>query len=298
GTPCSPPASAAANAPSCSSPSRPVRAPPPGRTARPTRSAGGSAGPSAAATPAWSTTSGPPGAATSSPDSTASPTAASAGSAPTQSSRASTRTPTRPASAACCSPPTPNAAPGSSSASDPADCSGCGTASGRTSNPGWPTSAAHRSSASARRPPRPPGATASPWTSAYRRRPAPTGRALRALDRGAPPPEPPRAARLTMDLGLPAPPSAYEPSPTLTDLPEPPREPFRFRTSIARPGDALLMCSAGLADPLRGEEDLRAHLAGRWSRPEPPGLAAFLADTQVRVKGYADDRTAVAVWEA
>src|SRR5690606_5719266 len=104
---------------------------------------------------------------------------------------------------------------------------------------------------------------------------------------GSPPPETPRGDRLTMDLGLPAPPSAYEPSPTLTDLPEPPREPFRFRTSIARPGDALLMCSAGLADPLRGEEDLRAHLAGRWSRPEPPGLAAFLADTQVRVKGYA-----------
>ncbi|NEC30324.1 protein phosphatase 2C domain-containing protein, partial [Streptomyces sp. SID8111] len=115
---------------------------------------------------------------------------------------------------------------------------------------------------------------------------------------GSPPPETPRGDRLTMDLGLPAPPSAYEPSPTLTDLPEPPREPFRFRTSIARPGDTLLMCSAGLADPLRGEEDLRAHLAGRWSRPEPPGLAAFLADTQVRVKGYADDRTAVAVWEA
>jgi hypothetical protein len=58
------------------------------------------------------------------------------------------------------------------------------------------------------------------------------------------------------------------------------------------------MCGTGLADPLRGEEELRAHLADRWSRPEPPGLAAFLADTQVRVKGYADDRTAVAVWEA
>src|SRR5690606_5543671 len=44
---------------------------------------------------------------------------------------------------------------------------------------------------------------------------------------GSPPPETPRGDRLTMDLGLPAPPSAYEPSPTLTDLPEPPREPFR-----------------------------------------------------------------------
>ncbi|GAA2536639.1 MULTISPECIES: protein phosphatase 2C domain-containing protein [Streptomyces] len=109
---------------------------------------------------------------------------------------------------------------------------------------------------------------------------------------GSSPSETPGGDRLTMDLGIPAPPSPYEPSP------EPPREPFRFRTSVARPGDTLLMCGAGLAEPLRGEEELRAHLADRWSGHEPPGLAAFLADTQVRVKGYADDRTAVAVWEA
>ncbi|PZH04265.1 hypothetical protein C1I97_19540, partial [Streptomyces sp. NTH33] len=80
--------------------------------------------------------------------------------------------------------------------------------------------------------------------------------------------------------------------------PEPPREPFRFRASLAWPGDTLLMCTAGLADPLRGESELCAHLARRWSDPTPPGLAAFLADAQVRVKGYADDRTAAAVWEA
>src|SRR5690606_16685852 len=109
---------------------------------------------------------------------------------------------------------------------------------------------------------------------------------------GSPPSETPEGDRLTMDLGIPTPPSPYEPAPA------PPREPFRFRTSVARPGDTLLMCGTGLAEPLRGEEELRAHLSGRWSGPEPPGLAAFLADTQVRVKGYADDRTAVAVWEA
>src|SRR5690606_20114011 len=110
---------------------------------------------------------------------------------------------------------------------------------------------------------------------------------------GSPPAETAEGDRLTMDLGIPTPPGpSYEPAP------EPPREPYRFRTSIARPGDTLLMCSAGFAEPLRGEEELRAHLAARWSHPEPPGLAAFLADTQVRVKGYADDRTAVAVWEA
>lgn len=73
---------------------------------------------------------------------------------------------------------------------------------------------------------------------------------------------------------------------------------FRFRASVARPGDTLLMCSGGFADPMREEEPLPAELAGRWSDTTAPGLAAFLADTQLRLKGYADDRTAAAVWEA
>ncbi|GHE01215.1 protein phosphatase 2C domain-containing protein [Streptomyces alanosinicus] len=98
--------------------------------------------------------------------------------------------------------------------------------------------------------------------------------------------------RFTLDLGIPTPPSPYEPAP------QPPSAPFRFHASPARPGDALVMCSAGLAEPLRGEAALCAYLARRWSGRTPPGLAAFLADTQVRVKGYADDRTVAAVWEA
>lgn len=109
---------------------------------------------------------------------------------------------------------------------------------------------------------------------------------------GSPPAETPEGDRLTMDLGIPTPPSPYEPAP------EPPREPFRFRASVARPGDTLLMCTSGLAEPLRGEPELSDYLTGRWSGPTPPGLAAFLADAQVRVKGYSDDRTAAAVWEA
>ncbi|MFI1829334.1 protein phosphatase 2C domain-containing protein [Streptomyces sp. NPDC020412] len=75
-------------------------------------------------------------------------------------------------------------------------------------------------------------------------------------------------------------------------------EPFRFRASVARPGDTLLMCSSGLADPLRGEPALAAELSARWRPDAPPGLAAFLTDVQLRVKGYADDRTAVGVWES
>jgi hypothetical protein len=108
---------------------------------------------------------------------------------------------------------------------------------------------------------------------------------------GSLPAESPEGDRLTMDLGITTPPSPYE-------EPAPSREPFRFRASVARPGDVLLMCTAGLADPLQGEPELCAYLAGRWSGPTPPGLAAYLADSQVRVKGYADDRTAVGVWEA
>ncbi|MFD3452593.1 protein phosphatase 2C domain-containing protein [Streptomyces sp. NPDC058691] len=73
---------------------------------------------------------------------------------------------------------------------------------------------------------------------------------------------------------------------------------FRFRASVARPGDTLLLCSGGLADPLRGEPALAAHLAERWGAAEPPGLPAFLGDARTRVKGYSDDRTVMAVWDA
>ncbi|MGA4838874.1 protein phosphatase 2C domain-containing protein [Streptomyces sp. G45] len=77
--------------------------------------------------------------------------------------------------------------------------------------------------------------------------------------------------RLTMDLGITTPPSPYEPAPA------PPRDPFRFRASVARPGDTLLLCSGGLADPLRGEPELAAHLTRRWTgaaRPAPPRSSA------------------------
>jgi Protein phosphatase 2C len=75
-------------------------------------------------------------------------------------------------------------------------------------------------------------------------------------------------------------------------------EPFRFRATEAQRGDTLLLCSPGLAAPLRGEPVFAERLAKAWGdRAEPPGLAAFLAHVQLRVRGYADDRTAVAVWE-
>lgn len=86
--------------------------------------------------------------------------------------------------------------------------------------------------------------------------------------------------------------------PDPTEPPGPPAEPFRFRGSVARPGDALLLCSPGLAEPMRGEPALSEELAARWATEEAPGLVAYLADIQLRVKGYSDDRTGVGVWEA
>ncbi|MFJ7159964.1 hypothetical protein ACIQUQ_34125 [Streptomyces sp. NPDC101118] len=77
-------------------------------------------------------------------------------------------------------------------------------------------------------------------------------------------------------------------------------QPFRFRASVAESGDTLLVCTGGLADPMRDEPLLPEALAGRWGPGSggAPGLAAFLADSQLRVKGYADDRTAAALWES
>ncbi|MEU3832191.1 protein phosphatase 2C domain-containing protein [Streptomyces microflavus] len=105
--------------------------------------------------------------------------------------------------------------------------------------------------------------------------------------------ESPDGDRLTMDLQITTPPSPYSDGPA-----PPPAEVFRFRASVARPGDTLLLCSNGLAEPMRGEPELPEELAERWGPPGPPGLPAFLADTQLRIKGYADDRTCAAVWEA
>ncbi|WP_030991357.1 protein phosphatase 2C domain-containing protein [Streptomyces sp. NRRL S-1813] len=75
-------------------------------------------------------------------------------------------------------------------------------------------------------------------------------------------------------------------------------EPFLFRTAFARPGDTLLLCSSGLAEPLREEPAFAARLADRWSAAEPPGLVDVLAAAQLRVEGHPKDRTAVGVWES
>ncbi|MGW6739584.1 protein phosphatase 2C domain-containing protein [Streptomyces sp. NPDC055025] len=109
---------------------------------------------------------------------------------------------------------------------------------------------------------------------------------------GSRPTRAPEADQLTMDLAITKPPSPYIEDP----LPPPP-EPFRFRASVARPGDTLLLCSGGLAEPLRGEPAFAGELAARWAPAGAPGLTEYLADIQLRIEGYADDRTAAGVWE-
>ncbi|MFE9822930.1 protein phosphatase 2C domain-containing protein [Streptomyces sp. NPDC005791] len=113
------------------------------------------------------------------------------------------------------------------------------------------------------------------------------------VSRGAASEEGPGGDRLTMDLQITTRPSPYAEGP-----PPASAEPFRFRASVARPGDTLLLCANGLAEPMRGMPALADELARRWSADGPPGLPAYLADTLLRTAGYADDRTSAAVWEA
>ncbi|MET7641096.1 hypothetical protein [Streptomyces sp. NPDC005438] len=77
-----------------------------------------------------------------------------------------------------------------------------------------------------------------------------------------------------------------------------PTEPFRFRASIARQGDTLLLCGPGFAEPLRADRDFASDLAGRWADvPRAPRLPKFLDDVLTPVEGHPGDRTVAVVWE-
>ncbi|MFF8790695.1 protein phosphatase 2C domain-containing protein [Streptomyces sp. NPDC015125] len=102
-------------------------------------------------------------------------------------------------------------------------------------------------------------------------------------------------AAATGPLPRPAPGPAHDPYPDGSPVRP---EPFLFRTAFARPGDTLLLCSAGLAEPLREEPAFAARLADRWSADGPPGLVDFLTAAQLRAEGHPKDRTAVGVWES
>ncbi|MEU8055220.1 protein phosphatase 2C domain-containing protein [Microbispora bryophytorum] len=68
------------------------------------------------------------------------------------------------------------------------------------------------------------------------------------------------------------------------------------RTGYLHPGDMLLLCTDGLAKPMRGAE-VRASLASWWSQGPPP-LVDFFWQMSFRARTHDDDRTAVCVWRA
>jgi serine/threonine protein phosphatase PrpC len=66
------------------------------------------------------------------------------------------------------------------------------------------------------------------------------------------------------------------------------------RTLIFDPGDMLLLCTDGLARPMRGEE-VRARLS-EWWREGPPSMTEFFWQFSFRARTHDDDRTAVCIW--
>jgi hypothetical protein len=72
-----------------------------------------------------------------------------------------------------------------------------------------------------------------------------------------------------------------------------PRGPADGVRGVLRPGEALVVASAGLGTPVR-ESPVGAYLGQAWS--EPPGPLAFLHQLQFDLRAFSDDRTAVVVW--
>lgn len=59
-------------------------------------------------------------------------------------------------------------------------------------------------------------------------------------------------------------------------------------------GDVLLLCTDGLAKPMRGDE-VRAQLADWWGT-SPPSMPEFLWQVGFRARTHDDDRTAICIW--
>ncbi|MEV8096693.1 PP2C family serine/threonine-protein phosphatase [Kitasatospora sp. NPDC085879] len=64
-----------------------------------------------------------------------------------------------------------------------------------------------------------------------------------------------------------------------------------------QPGDLLVMCTDGLANPLTKEPAVADFLARQWGTGQVPGLADFLWQAQIRARSYDDDRSVVCLWE-
>ncbi len=72
-----------------------------------------------------------------------------------------------------------------------------------------------------------------------------------------------------------------------------PRGPADGVRGVLRPGEALVVASAGVGTPVR-ESPVGTYLAQAWA--QPPGPVAFLHHLQFDLRAYDEDRTAVVVW--
>jgi hypothetical protein len=72
-----------------------------------------------------------------------------------------------------------------------------------------------------------------------------------------------------------------------------PRGPADGVRGVLRPGEALVLASAGLGTPVR-ETPVGAYLAEAWA--EPPGPVTYLHQLQFDLRAFDDDRTAVVLW--
>ncbi|MFI5897083.1 protein phosphatase 2C domain-containing protein [Actinoplanes sp. NPDC051513] len=63
----------------------------------------------------------------------------------------------------------------------------------------------------------------------------------------------------------------------------------------AEAGEMLLLCTGGLAEPMR-QPEVRDALGRWWNERGVPELAAFLWQVSFRAKAFSDDRTALCVW--
>ncbi|WP_121437737.1 protein phosphatase 2C domain-containing protein [Actinomadura pelletieri] len=76
-----------------------------------------------------------------------------------------------------------------------------------------------------------------------------------------------------------------------------PGDPRAVRTAVGEigVGEALVLCTDGLSNPMRGDE-VRQQLQEWWARDDVPGILEFGWQLGFRAKSFGDDRSAVCIW--
>ncbi|MEV8632089.1 protein phosphatase 2C domain-containing protein [Streptosporangium sp. NPDC051023] len=76
-----------------------------------------------------------------------------------------------------------------------------------------------------------------------------------------------------------------------------PEDSSRAESAIVdlRRGDMLLLCTGGLARPMRGEQ-VSEQVSAWWAQPTVPSLPEFFWQLSFRAEDHDDDRTAICAW--